>query len=390
MVGDSFQAASGIRIVHLEADLLTFRLKQPLAISFHTLNQQKNLLLRLRDDSGRVGWGEAAPLKAITGDSIEETAAEAAGLRSEQFPLLVNIEAFHADYAVRLRSNTLKAALDFAIHDLVAQRLGVPVYRLYADAPALVPNAVTVFLQDSPESTGREAARLLEQHPHLRLLKIKLRGRDDLDRCRAVKSECPSEIQYILDANQGFPDKRRAAGEIGEIAALLGDVLLVEEPCQKGDCDSMAYVREALDGVPIFADESCVDAKDLETLIKAGCVDGINVKLQKAGGISPAKAMADRAQRAGLKVMLGAMFETPLSHSAGAHFAVSTPNVILTDLDMDLDLPDFCTGRLPFRNGVRLPLQAPGFGFEFDAEKVRRLAASKVLQVRNVAVHSTQ
>ncbi len=375
---------SPAKIVRFQLDLLRIRLPRPLAISFHALRWQENFLVRLQDGDGLVGWGEGAPLKAITGDSLEEAIEEAGELEGATFPPLRSPEGFHSEFLGRLSSATLRAALDLAAHDMAARRRGIPVHRLYSGQARRVENSVTVFIQSDPEAGAREAVRLLEDHPHARVLKIKLKGSDDLERCRAIARVVPAGMRFILDANQGFADPSRAVSEIGRIVELLGEVILVEEPCRKRDLDAMAEVRRGLSGVKVFADESCADEADLERILEAGCADGINIKLQKAGGLVPAKRMAARAAQGGLEVMLGAMFETALSHSAGAHFAVSTPNVLLTDLDMDLDLPDFCRGRLPFADGARTPLDSPGFGFELDTEKLDRLAAEDVVSLRKV------
>ena len=104
--------------------------------------------------------------------------------------------------------------------------------------------------------------------------------------------------------------------------------------------------------------------------------DGINVKLQKAGGIVPARQLASRAKDHALGVMVGQMFETPLGSAASLVVAATSENVVLTDLDMDLDLHSFSSGKVPFENGARYPLSAPGFDFHFDEEKIRQLEAN--------------
>ena len=117
--------------------------------------------------------------------------------------------------------------------------------------------------------------------------------------------------------------------------------------------------------------------EDLETIIKTNAVDGINIKIQKAGGIWNAKQMAYRANEAGLKVMVGCMMEGPVGIAAGVHFAVSTPNVEFTDLDSDiflfqnLDEPIFSMS--PFTDGIRLPFEKPGLGIEFHESIIEKL-----------------
>jgi L-alanine-DL-glutamate epimerase-like enolase superfamily enzyme len=103
--------------------------------------------------------------------------------------------------------------------------------------------------------------------------------------------------------------------------------------------------------------------------IVARAAYGINIKLQKAGGIWPGKKVK-------LMVMVGSMLEGPLANMAGLHFAVSAPTVMLSDLDMDLDMPEHVRGRARLEGRMRLPGEGPGFGIEYDHDKIRALIRS--------------
>lgn len=324
-------------------------LSEPISISFSTFNSYEGFFLV----SGE-SVGEAAPFKPITGDTKEE-----------------GIKQFFS--GAEPTSSTLLAALDFLEHDIVSREKGVPVYKLYRDNPNLVPNSVTVFLKNSADETEAEASRLITKFPHTKLIKIKLKGEGDFERCKAVKNGIGKKVSYVLDANQGFNDENEAIRTLAQIFECLEDVILVEEPCKKGELLKAKKITESFKDVCIAADESCCSLLDLEEIIKEKAFSGINIKLQKCGGIKRGLKLANLAKDFGLSVMVGQMFETQSSTSAGVHFASILDNCLFTDLDMDLELPPIFKEICPFIDGKRVPIEAPGFGINFSSVDKRYL-----------------
>jgi L-Ala-D/L-Glu epimerase len=362
-----------------------YKLDEPLSISFHTWYYRENVVVRLQY-GGFFGLGEAVPFKGITGDSQSEVIEELNNLTYIDInPTAVSPNEFHKYlHKLNLKSATLYAALDFAYHDLRARIKGIPCYKLYSSGQHSVVNSVTVFLKDSIEETAREAKRIVTKHPHLKVMKIKLKGEGDIERCQAIRHVVDNKIKYVLDANQGFENPDTAVGVINRLISILGKVVLVEEPCPKGDLDKLKYVKDNISNTLIFADESAVDICDVKMIIKSKAAHGINIKLQKTGGIWPAKLIAEECDRAGLKVMVGAMLEGPIATAAGVHFAVSTDNVILTDLDMDLDMKPHTIGKIGFSNGMRQASELPGFGIEFDRHKMAKLTDEGILKFEKI------
>jgi L-alanine-DL-glutamate epimerase-like enolase superfamily enzyme len=154
--------------------------------------------------------------------------------------------------------------------------------------------------------------------------------------------------------------------------SILKNIIAIEQPVAKEDYEGLAEIKKSLKNIDIYADESVVTLHDLEKIIEANAVSGVNIKIQKAGGIWHASQMAKRAHEAGLKIMTGCMMETPIGTAAGLHFAVSTPNISFTDIDSDLFLfqefekPLFTSS--PFESGIRLPFEKPGLGIEMHVE----------------------
>lgn len=360
-----------MRIGSIEVHKISLKFPEPLTISFHTFHCSENYFVKFTSDSDLVGWGEGAPFKLITGDSDDDVKHEL-----EKLEILKRKDFTSPDQIIttlRFNSPTLLAACDIAIHDLCAKAQNIPAYKLFTKAPRRIPNSVTVFLKEDVESTVKETRRILSLYPELEVLKIKLRGEGDIERCRAIRHVSPGDMKFVLDANQGYKDPEKAVQELNEIISLLGTVLLIEEPCIKHNHTKSRFVKDRIKHSKIFADESCCSMEDLENIIREKAFDGINIKLQKAGGIYHSRLLAKRAAEAGLSVMVGQMFETPLSTAASLLVAATCENIVLTDLDMDLELPAFSSGKTDFHDGYRSPVEHPGFAFDFDMEKLRAL-----------------
>jgi L-alanine-DL-glutamate epimerase-like enolase superfamily enzyme len=362
----------------MEAYKMNFKLDEPIRISFHSFTHRENILLKLtRNDL--IGYGEAAPFKLITEDTQAEVFEY---LRKNKGLVEKELEISEIHEKLPCDSQTSRAAIDFALHDLIGKKQGIPAHKLYSDKFNKVLNSITIFIKDL-ESTRLEAQRILGAYPDLKIIKIKLSGDEDIERANTIKSCTPSGISFMLDANQAFDDPNNAVTVLNQVCDILGDVILIEEPCPKGDLEKLKHVKENL-SVPIIADETCVDINDLRKIIEKDAADGINIKLQKAGGIYPGRLMAELAADHGLKVMVGSMLEGPISIAAGVHFAVCTPNVFVTDLDMDLDLPKHWNYRADFREGSRVPANQPGLGVELDFNTIEKLKKEGRLEFERI------
>ncbi len=361
-------------MIVLQAYTLNLKLKEPISISFHTFNFRETVIISLSWES-LIGMGEAAPFKPITGDSQEEVLDQAKKISQIHLdPTKNTIADLHA-YMDKLNivSQTLRAAVDFAYHDLLAKMKNIPVYALYRKTPKSVDNSITIFVRDTFEEIAADAKRVFDRFPELKILKIKLNGKGDVNRAKSVKSVAPKGMKFVIDANQGFSDPKRAVEDLNKIGKILEDVILVEEPCPKGELEKLKFVKENVQGMMVFADESAATAEDARRVIKARAAHGINIKLQKAGGIWPSKQIAKMCIDNGLQMMVGCMFEGPIGIAAGIHFIASTDNIILTDLDSDLEIQDTTNTKSLFENGQRSPLQEPGFGITLDKEKISKL-----------------
>lgn len=285
---------------------LTLHLCNPFRLSYGVTDTRRTFWVRLAGDEG---WGEAAlpPYYGVTDVELSAVWAAAAA-RTAPFPDdLTDIPRWIGIDG----PPAARAALDMALHDRIGRLRGLPLHALLdLPAPSSLPTSFTIAIA-APD----EMARLAAAAQRFSSLKIKLGSDDDFARLGAVRAARP-DARLRVDANAGWsPDD--AVTLVRRLERF--DLELVEQPVAKHDIAGMGYVQARV-GVPIVADESCQTLADVEALAAAG-VQGINLKLMKAGGLAPGLAMLRRARELGLRVMLGCMIETSLGVTAMAHLA---------------------------------------------------------------------
>jgi L-alanine-DL-glutamate epimerase-like enolase superfamily enzyme len=323
--------------------IVTVHTERTFAIARSSADAFERVILEI-EESGLIGRGEAAPT-SYYGQDAEGVAA---GLEDVEIQDPRDIEG-------NLAGNdhlppTALAALDAALHDLAAKRLGVPLYRLLGFARPEPTSAYTLAIAE-PETTVQEAKRL-SKFP---ILKMKVGGWKDIETVRAVGEFSGAEIW--VDANEAFsPD------EAPEVAAELKQigVRMIEQPVPaSAGPDALRRTTEAAHPVPVVADESAITARDVPPL--AGRVSGVNVKLAKCGGIRGALEMVHTARSLGMMVMLGCMVETSLGISAAAQISGLFDFV---DLDGAMLLADDPFVGLLYENGRIVLSDEPGLGVE--------------------------
>ncbi len=304
--------------LRMEAEYLELRTRHPFIIARGGQSDYRTVWVRLRDGDGHEGWGEAAATK-FYGETPESVLSAldlyATALPSDPF----DIEETERRWAVLLRGNpAARAALSSALHDLVGKRLGVPVYRLWGLDPAKAPRSTFTIGLDTPEKIRAKVLEA-EQYP---ILKIKLGTERDVEILRTIRDATDKEIR--VDANGGWTVKQAIA--MLPVLQEFG-VTVLEQPLPPNELDGLAAITSRA-AIPIIADESCLTAADIPTLV--GKVDGINIKLAKCGSLREAIRMIAVARAHGLIVMVGCMIESSIAITAAAHF---TPLVDIVDLD---------------------------------------------------------
>ncbi|MEO8199889.1 MAG: dipeptide epimerase [Gemmatimonadota bacterium] len=333
--------------LRLETEVLSIRTRHPFIIARGGRSEYSTVLVKLIDENGLEGWGEAAPTRFYG----ETTETALAALRTYGTILPddpFKIEDAELAWATLLKRNpSARAALSSALHDLVGKRLGIPVYQMWGLDPARAPQSTFTIGIDTTEKI-RAKVQEAAQYP---ILKIKLGSDRDLEILQAIRSVTDRELR--VDANCGWTVKQ--AIRMLPVLKEFG-VTVLEQPLPPRQLDGMQQIRRHAD-IPLIADEDCETAEDIPPLV--GKVDGINIKLAKCGGLREALRMIAIARAHGLMVMVGCMIETSIAITAAAHF---TPLVDIVDLDgAALLANDPYLGATIEHGQVRLPT-GPGLG----------------------------
>ncbi len=290
-------------------------------------------------DGAFTGRAEATPIY-YEGERAEKCADEIKRFCTE-YPNL--------DRAILLQKmprGAARNALDCALWDLECQRRNIALWQL-AGLPEPVPtlSAFTISL-GQPELMERQACQAAaDGHA---LLKLKLSGDNDHDRVAAVHRGAPG-ARLIVDANESWNDLDIAA-EAARLAQY--SVELIEQPVSAGRDHLLSGVRSP---VPLCADESCHTSADIERI--APFYDAVNIKLDKAGGLTEAMAMAHAAQATGMRIMVGCMLSTSLGIQPAFALAQLAQWV---DLDGPLLLAKDRADAFRFESGRILPAKRAG------------------------------
>jgi len=327
----------------IRAEIVTVHTKRTFAIARSSADTFERVVFEL-EDGNLTGRGEAEPTNYY-GQNAEDArsvleAVEVTDTRDIEGTLAANGYLPPASLA----------ALDAALHDLAARRLGVPVYRLLGLAHPRPTTAYTLGIAD--QETTLEAARELSSRG-FPIFKMKVGDGEDLETVRAVAGELDAAIW--VDANEAFsPDE--APDVVRELVEMGVAVIEQPVPASEGP-EALKVATEAAGPVPVIADESAISARDVPKL--AGNVSGVNVKLAKCGGIRGALEMIHTARAHGMLIMLGCMVETSLGISAAAHISGL---VDFVDLDGAMLLADDPFEGLGYENGRILLPDRPGLG----------------------------
>jgi L-alanine-DL-glutamate epimerase-like enolase superfamily enzyme len=241
-----------------------------------------------------------------------------------------------------------KAAIDIALMDWIGKKLDVPLYRYFGLDPRDAPVTTFSIGIDTPAIT-RQKVREAEAFP---VLKVKVGLDTDEATIEAVRSVTKKPLR--VDANEGWKDKEEAVRKIRWLEKQ--GVEFIEQPMPAAMAEDIRWVRRRVN-MPIIADEACERPADVPKCV--GIYDGVNVKLDKCGGLLEAQRMIQVARALGLKVMLGCMISSSISVTAAAHLS---PLVDYADLDGNLLIANDAYTGVRVENGKLLLPDRPGLG----------------------------
>jgi len=298
---------------------------------------------------GVTGRGEGAPIRRY-----RETPEGAKRAVESIAPLVTAGDPWKFDKLLRSAFATLednyaaRAAVDIALMDWIGQKLGVPLYTYFGLDPADAPVTSFSIGIDKPDVVRRKV-REAEPYP---ILKIKVGLDSDEEMVRAVRSVTDKPIR--VDANEGWKDRETAARRIEWL--LRHNVEFIEQPMPADRLEDVRWLRERFD-IPIIADEAVLHPGDIPKLAEA--YDGVNIKLDKAGGILEAWRMIQIAKALGMKTMLGCMISSSVSVTAAAHLS---PLVDYADLDGNLLIANDPYRGVLVKEGKLVLPHRPGLG----------------------------
>ncbi|MGB3308763.1 MAG: dipeptide epimerase [Nodosilinea sp.] len=332
----------------------------PLTISRGTTAQSTNLWLRLSAE-GIEGWGEAAPFSIGTHQQTLEM------LQTDVALLQQALETFHPFDRQAIEAvvtelsihSASRAALDVALWDWCGKATGQPIWRLLGlDIERIQPTSVTVGIS-SPEVAQQRSQDWLQQ-TSARALKVKLGSPQGIEAdqamFQAIYSHIPTSVSLSVDANGGW-----TLEDAKIMADWLGDrhITHLEQPLPVSQNAELALLKQQ-SPIPVFVDESCFDSSAIPYL--ANLVDGINIKLMKAGGLTEALRMIHTARACGLQVMFGCYSDSSLANGAMAQLS---PLAHYLDIDSHLNLRDDPFTGLTLADGRLIPSNQPGLGLAY-------------------------
>ena len=329
---------------------LRIPLRRPFVTAGGVVAARELVVLRLEDDDGAVGCGEAAPLEPYDGVSVERV------IRALQD-------------GARGGPPQAHAAEEMARLDLEARRAGRPL-----GEPGAVAIAVNLTLPAGPpdEVAARAGAGVRAGYS---CFKVKVGLPDDLERVRAVRAAVGPWPALRLDANGAWTP----AEAIRAVAALAPfDIQLVEQPCRS--LEEMAVVRRAVP-VPLGADESIASPADIRAAARARACDVVNIKLAGSGGFGAAREAIREAECCGLRAYLSSTLDGPWGIAAALQLAASEGVSLACGL-ATLQLFDARIARaLPAPTGGLLAVpEGPGLGVTVDDDALAEVLVEELEQ----------
>ncbi len=329
---------------------LAIPLRRPFATSNGVLAERELLVVRLEDDDGTVGFGEAAPLEPYDGVSIDQV-----------------IHALRDGPPPRDAPRQARAAWELAELDLQRRRLGRPLGEPLHDQ---IPVNLTLAAGPADEVAAAAKAGL---HCGYSCFKVKVGLPDDAERVRAVREAVGPWPAIRVDANGAWtPDQAVAA--LTELEPL--DLELVEQPC--ATLEELAEVRARV-AVTVAADESIAGADDVHRAAALAACDAVNVKLAAAGGYGPARDALRAAREHHLVAWLSSTLDGPWGIAAALQLA-SSANLGMACGLATLELFDAGLARsLPApSNGLMSVPQGPGLGLEVSGDALAEVLVEEI------------
>ena len=328
--------------------------RYPFTISRGTKTHQPTLIVKL-EHFGIAGYGEAPAIKYYD-ITVEQMMADLAAKKTfvEKFAYTEPDRYWHYLHHLFPKNPFLVCAIDIASWDLYGKLTNKPLYQLWKLDTSK--NTVTDYTIGI-DSVEKMVAKMKEKP--WPIYKVKVGTENDIEMVKALRQNTDAKVR--VDANAGWT-LEQALVKIPQLKDL--GVELVEQPLKADDWEGMKVLYEK-SPLPLFADESCALENEVERC--QGYFHGINIKLTKCSGITPALRMIKKARELNMQVMIGCMNETTVGSAAIAHLL---PLIDHVDMDGPLLLAEDIATGLGYDNGRIIYSKEPGLGISLKMEVV--------------------
>lgn len=368
------QQARPLRIKRVDAIPIAVPLAKPMIMAAERITKAENLIVRLEGENGLVGWGEATVAPTMTGDTLPGIVA---AVRQHMAPILTDADIRdRAELARRCRRSIehnggAKAAVEIALLDLAGKHLNVSSVELVGGA--LRHGVENMWLLGNPDVAADIADAEKKRAEGYGYFKLKVgvkRVEEEIEMALAARRQLGPDVKLCADANTGWTARQatqylRSTEEAG--------LLFLEQPLPNDQTLAMGALNR-LGLLPICGDECIAGTDEILFLGQAGIVSGVNLKLIKAGGVTPLLRAAALCGQLGLSVTLaGKVAGTSLSAAGTLAAACASPV-----LDWGANLThvylaeDIVRDPLKVVNGCVELRSGPGLGVEVDENAVRR------------------
>ena len=351
---------------------------RPHKMAVATMQTQILVLIRIETEDGFIGWGEATTIGGL-GYGEESPESIKTNIETYFVPLLKSLKAPNIAQTMRALNKNIngnrfaKCAIQTALLDIQAQRLGLPLSELLGGRLRDSVPVLWVLASGDTEKDIAEARKMIEAKRH-NIFKLKIGSRAveaDVEHVLTIKQALDKDISIRVDVNRAWSELEAIKG----IQLLQdGGVDLIEQPCAIDNIDAMQRLTRKFD-IAIMADESLMGPSTAYRLAKRNAASVFAVKVAQSGGLIEGRDVATLANLAGIDLYGGTMLEGPVGTIASAHLFSTFDNLaygtelfgplLLTDniLKTPLQYQDF---------ELRLP-QGAGLGLEMDEDKIDNL-----------------
>jgi L-alanine-DL-glutamate epimerase-like enolase superfamily enzyme len=378
-----------MKITRIECIPTTFPLKKPFVMSGFVVSGINSVVIKMHTDEGITGIAETGDTSVWymgeSQDSIMSLINQQIGpaMLLGEDPLNIEKIVAKMDYGVKY-NNQAKALVDFALHDIKGKKFGMPVYQLLGGLSMDKVPLEWVLSAKTPQDLIAEASNALKAGFHAVRFKVaSLPPEKDIENARALREAMGPDVIIAIDANAGWHYYQAL-----EILKKMEKYNLAwaEQPVPWWDIDGLARLRKQV-RIPIFADESATELKQVMELIQKEAVDGLLIKIAKAGGLLKAQKWVTFAKIAGLPVTCGCFLGSGLESAIYAHFVASTEwmgklfhgfigplqNHGIFDTVNNTVKDDLVKQTPRYEGGYIYPPDGPGFGVELNEDVIARL-----------------